>query len=284
MNRTSEATVRDPRSPERVGVPKQPGPILAIGGAEDKLDDKIILSTFVQLAGGRGARIAIVPTASSIEAAGERYKAIFLGMGAWSAEVVYLADRQDANSDAPQELLEPATGIFITGGNQLRLAALVGGTRVGRMVQHRHAEGAIVAGTSAGASILSSHMVAFGASGQTPRQRMANMVAGFGLVPGVIIDQHFRQRDRIGRLLMLVASNPALLGLGIDEDTAALFNHEGVLEVVGRHSVTVVDGSDAFSDVFQVKGHGDITVSGAKLHVLPPGRRFDLTSRQLLDR
>jgi len=282
MERTAAA--RPITVPSTTAPLTHPGPIMAIGGAEDKLDDKIILATFLQLAGGRHARIAIVPTASSIESAGERYKALFLGMGADRAEVVYLGDRQDANDDGPLEHIAPATGIFLTGGNQMRLAAIVGGTRVADLVKRRHAEGAVVAGTSAGASVLSSHMVAFGASGPTPRQRMANMVAGFGLVPGVIIDQHFRQRDRIGRLLMLVASNPGLLGLGVDEDTAALFDHHGTLEVIGRHSVTVVDGADLFTDVFAVKGHGDITVSGARLHVLTPGRRFDLTSRELLDR
>ena len=266
-----------------VEAPRRPGAIMAIGGAEDKLDDKVILSTFVQLAGGRAARIAIVPTASSIESAGERYKAIFLGLGADRAEVVFLADRRDADGDVAAEALQDVTGVFLTGGNQMRLAAIVGGTRVAEQVRRRNAEGAIVAGTSAGASILSSHMVAFGASGPTPRQRMFAMAAGFGLVPDVIIDQHFRQRDRIGRLLAMVAANPGLLGLGIDEDTAALFDHDGALEIVGRNSVTVVDGSRMYTDVFEVKGHGNITVSGALLHVLTPGRRFALKSRKLLD-
>ena len=260
------------------------GPIMPIGGAEDKLDDKIILSTFVSLAGGRNARLAIVPTASSIEYAGERYKALFLGMGAASAEVVYIADREDANGDAPIELLQDATGIFLTGGNQMRLSAILGGTKAAELIRRRNDHGAIVAGTSAGASILSSYMVAFGASGETPRQRMAQIVAGFALVPDVIIDQHFRQRDRIGRLLVLVATNPALLGVGIDEDTAALIGSNNVLEVVGRGSVTVVDGSHLYSDVHQVKGYGGVTVSGAILHVLTAGRRFDLSTRKLLDR
>ncbi len=260
------------------------GAIMAIGGAEDKLDDKVILSTFVQIAGGRAARIAIVPTASSIESAGERYKAIFLGMGAARAEVVYIASREDANAEATVEPLHDATGIFLTGGNQMRLAAIVGGTLVADMVRDRHADGAIVAGTSAGASILSSHMVAFGASGQTPKQRMAQMVAGFGLVPDLIIDQHFRQRDRIGRLLVLVASNPALAGVGVDEDTAALIDPNQTLEVIGRNSITIVDGRQMYSDVFRVKGHGGVTISGAVLHVLTPGHRFNLRSRQLLDR
>lgn len=262
---------------------RRPGPIMAIGGAEDKFDDKVILSTFVQLAGGREAKIAIVPTASSIESAGERYKALFLGLGADEAQVVYLADRADADGDAPIELMQDATGIFLTGGNQMRLSSIVGGTRAMQIVRQRNAEGAIVAGTSAGASILSSHMVAFGASGPTPRQRMATTVAGFGLVPDVIVDQHFRQRDRIGRLLALVAANPSLLGMGIDEDTAVLFDHDGSVEVVGRNSITIVDGAHMYSDIFQVKGHGNITISGATLHVLTPGRRFDLGTRQLLD-
>ncbi len=266
------------------GTPSVRGSIMAIGGAEDKFDDKIILSTFTQLAGGSAARIAIMPTASSIESAGERYKAIFLGLGARSADVVYIGDRDDANGAAPLEILTDATGVFLTGGNQMRLSTIVGGTKAAAIVRARHEAGAIVAGTSAGASILSSHMVAFGASGETPKQRMAQMVAGFGLVPELIIDQHFRQRDRIGRLLALVASNPGLLGVGIDEDTAALIGPNGVLEVVGRNSITIVDGTNMYSDIFQVKGHGGITVSGAMLHVLTPGRRFDLKTRRLVDR
>lgn len=261
-----------------------PGPIMAIGGAEDKLDDKIILTTFAQLAGGAKARIAIVPTASSIEMAGERYKALFLAMGAQTADVVFIESRDDANGDAPLEILEDATGIFLTGGNQMRLSVIVGGTEAARLVKARHNAGAIVAGTSAGASILSSHMVAFGASGDTPKQRMASMVAGFGLVPDLIIDQHFRQRDRIGRLLSLVASNPGLLGVGVDEDTAALIGANGVMEVIGRSAVTIVDGTHMYTDIFQVKGYSPVTVSGAILHVLTAGRRFDINQRVMLDR
>lgn len=260
------------------------GVLMPIGGAEDKLDDKIILSAFAQLAGGKRARIVIVPTASSIENAGLRYKAIFLGMGAESAEVVYIGDRSDANGDAPLELLTDATGIFLTGGNQMRLSAIIGGTRFEQLVRQRHLAGAVVAGTSAGASILSAHMVGYGASGATPKMRMATMAAGFGLIDHVIFDQHFRQRDRVGRLLSLVATNPGLLGIGIDEDTAAIINEDNVLEVIGRHGVMIVDGSHMFSNVFQVKGHGEITISDARLHVLTPGHRFDLKTRELLDK
>lgn len=260
-----------------------PGVLMPIGGAEDKLDDKVILSEFVKLSGGDEARIAIVPTASSIETAGLRYKAIFLGLGVQSAEVVYIGSREDANDDKTLELVNNATGIFLTGGNQMRLSSIIGGTRLEKLVRERHEAGAVVAGTSAGASILSAHMVAMGASGPTPKLRMAQMFAGFGLISNVIIDQHFRQRDRIGRLLALVAGNPGLLGIGIDEDTSVVIDNEGILRVVGRHSVTIVDGSHMQSDIFEVKRYGDITISDARLHVLGPGRRFDMNARKMLE-
>lgn len=260
-----------------------PGVLMPIGGAEDKLDDKVILSEFVKLSGGNQARIAIVPTASSIETAGLRYKAIFLSLGVESAEVVYIGSREDANEDANLDLVANATGIFLTGGNQMRLSAIIGGTQLEKAVRARHEAGAVVAGTSAGASILSAHMVAMGASGATPKLRMAQMFAGFGLISNVIIDQHFRQRDRIGRLLALVAGNPGLLGIGIDEDTSVVIDNEGILRVVGRHSVTIVDGSHMKSDIFEVKRYGDITISDARLHVLGAGRRFDMNTRKMLE-
>lgn len=261
----------------------RPGVLMPIGGAEDKLDDKVILSEFVKLSGGDDARIAIVPTASSIESAGLRYKALFMAMGVQSAEVVYIGSREDANESANLDLVANATGIFLTGGNQMRLSSIIGGTQLEKMVRDRHEAGATVAGTSAGASILSAHMVAMGASGSTPKLRMAQMFAGFGLISNVIIDQHFRQRDRIGRLLALVAGNPGLLGIGIDEDTSVVIDNEGILRVVGRHSVTIVDGSHMQSDIFEVKRYGEITISDARLHVLGPGRRFDMNARTMLE-
>lgn len=263
--------------------PSGRGVLMPIGGAEDKLDNKVILTEFVRQAGGDNARIAIVPTASSIEAAGLRYKAIFLGMGVSSAEVVYIGSREDANSAENLDLVKDATGIFLTGGNQMRLSAIIGGTQFEKMVRERHNAGVVVAGTSAGASILSAHMVAMGASGSTPKLRMAQMFAGFGLISDVIIDQHFRQRDRIGRLLSLVAGNPGLLGIGIDEDTAAVIDDAGMLKVIGRHSLTIVDGSHMVSDIFQVKRYGEITISDARLHVLGPGRTFDMNTRTMLE-
>ena len=131
---------------------------------------------------------------------------------------------------------DDATGVFLTGGNQLRLSSTIGGTPLAQAIVRRHREGAVVAGTSAGASAMSTHMVAFGASGATPKQRMVQMAAGLGLLPGVIVDQHFEQRNRLGRLLAIIAQNPSLLGIGVDEDTAGVVGPDRVLEVVGRRS------------------------------------------------
>ena len=259
------------------------GPCLAIGGAEDKVNDRSILATFLQLAGGARASIAIVPTASSMENGGERYRRIFSEMGAASVTSVPIMSREDANGAIPLDRLREATGIFLTGGNQMRLSAMMGGSVAEALIRERHNAGAIVAGTSAGASILSAHMVAMGASGPSPRLRMAQMVAGFGLVPDMIIDQHFRQRDRIGRLLALVAANPSLLGVGIDEDTGILIDERGVMEVIGRQSITIVDGRRMVSDIAEVKAQGGISVSNANLHVLTAGRRFFAPERRIID-
>jgi cyanophycinase len=258
------------------------GVVMAIGGAEDKFRERMILSTFLELAGHQDASIAIVPTASSIESAGERYKAVFLELGARSAQIAYIHDREHANLESTCEPFQGATGIFITGGNQLRLSTKLGGTRVEAAIKECWRQGAVVAGTSAGASILSSHMVAFGVSGPTPRQRMAQMVAGFGLVDRAVIDQHFRQRDRTGRLLSMLSGSPSLLGVGIDEDTAAVFGHDGTIDVIGKHSVTIVDGSHMFTDYSEIRGYGDITISGAIIHSLAPGRRFDVGHRAMV--
>ncbi len=259
------------------------GHLLIIGGAEEKLRQRQILSRFVLLAGGSEGKVAIVSTASSLgDEATELYRSLFLQIGI--PEVIGLrpVTREEANDPALAAQLRDVTGIFMSGGNQLRLSSVIGGTALGRMIVERHRHGIIVAGTSAGASAISSHMVAFGTAGTTPKQRMTQMSAGLGLLPGVIIDQHFEQRNRIGRLLALIAQSPALLGMGVDEDTAALVSPAGVLEVIGKGSVTILDPARLETDAYEVKRHRPIMVSNVILHSLPSGFRFDLRKRRLL--
>ena len=126
---------------------------------------------------------------------------------------------------------------------------------------------------------MSSHMIAFGASGGTPKHRMAALAAGLGVLPSVIVDQHFQQRNRYGRLLSVIAQNPSLLGIGVDEDTAGVVGPDGVMEVIGRGSVTIVDGAGAETDAWDVKGHRPVMISGVVLYSLPSGYRFDLRRR-----
>ena len=259
------------------------GHLLIIGGAEEKLRQRHILSRFVNLAGGPSAKIVIVATASSLgDEATELYITLFGAMGVTDVRGLRPLTRGDANDPATAATLADATAIFMTGGNQLRLSSVIGGTALGRAIIERHKHGAIVAGTSAGASAISTHMVAFGTGGTTPKQRMTQMSAGLGLLSGVIIDQHFEQRNRIGRLLALVAQSPALLGMGVDEDTAALVSPSGVMEVIGSGSVTLLDPAHLQTDAYEVKRHRPIMVSGVLLHSLPSGYRFDLRRRRLL--
>jgi cyanophycinase len=256
------------------------GTVIVIGGAEDKVRDRVILARFAQLAGGPDARIAVIATASSfgMEAA-ERYKSIFTELGAREVYPLNTTTRAQANDEHAASLIGQSTGIFMPGGNQLRLSSMLGGTRLATSTMDRFREGAVVAGTSAGASAVSSHMIAFGASGATPKHRMAQIAAGLGLLPGVIVDQHFQQRNRLGRLLSLIAQNPMLLGLGVDEDTAGVVGPDQVMEVIGRGSITVVDGAASETDAWEIRGHRPLMISGVVLHSLPSGYRFDLRRR-----
>jgi cyanophycinase len=256
------------------------GTVIVIGGAEDKIRDRIILNRFVTLAGGEDAIVVVISTASSLgHEAGERYRQIFTELGAHTVRPLHAMTRAQANDETFVRAVLDATGIFLTGGNQLRLSSTLGGTRLANAILERFQHGAVIAGTSAGASAMSSHMIAFGASGATPKHRMAAIAAGLGVLPGVIVDQHFQQRNRLGRLLSLIAQNPSLLGLGVDEDTAGVVGPDQVLEVIGRGSVTVVDGAAAETDAWEVRGHRPVMLSGVVLHSLPAGYRFDLRRR-----
>ena len=254
---------------------------MVIGGAEDKIRDRVILSRFATLAGGADGVVIVISTASSLGLeAGQRYREIFSGLGIGTIVPLHTMSRAQANDPAYCRQLDNATGIFLTGGNQLRLSSTIGGTLLAEKVLERFREGAVVAGTSAGASAMSSHMIAFGASGGTPKHRMAALAAGLGVLPSVIVDQHFQQRNRYGRLLSVIAQNPSLLGIGVDEDTCGVVGPDGVMEVIGRGSVTIIDGSTAETDAWEVHGHRPVMISGVVLHALPSGYRFDLRHRK----
>ncbi len=267
--------------PARPENDKDRGWIVPVGGAEDKGNRAEILRRFVSLAGGSTARIAIIPTASQLEDTGRRYEGIFKELGARDAQALPYKTREDAERKDWLEMLETATGVFLTGGNQLRISTVLGGTMVATMIRRMNARGVPVGGTSAGAAILSEHMIAFGAEGATPRAGMATLAPGMGLTNRVVIDQHFRQRDRIGRLLTALSYNPFAIGLGLDEDTAAFIDADDVVHVLGAGAITVVDAAALEHSSVASAELGDvICMTGVRIHLLPSGGRFDLQSRK----
>jgi cyanophycinase len=257
------------------------GFIVPIGGAEDHTRDPAILKQFVDLCGGPAARIAVIPTASSLRDSGERYERVFRSLGVKRTRTVPFESRADCEREDWLDTLERATGIYLAGGNQLRLSTTLGGTSAARAISRRNLEGTHVAGTSAGAAFLCEHMIAFGDDGSSPRSDMVTLAPGLGLTRGAIIDQHFRERDRLGRLLTALAYNPEPIGIGLDEDTAAFIGPDEVLEVRGSGAITVVDPSDIeFTSMDSATRHDPVCVIGARLHILIDGSTYNIATRE----
>ncbi len=258
--------------------------LFVIGGAEDRAGNARVLRRFIRLAGGRRSRIVVVPTASSFQVeASAAYETVFARLGCPEVTVVNPVSRQDAADPSLVARLDEATGIFLTGGSQLRLSQFFPGTPAGQAIHRAYARGAVVGGTSAGASIMSEFMIALGEEGSTPRQGASQLTAGLGLIKGVVIDQHFGQRSRYGRLMAMVAGSPALIGIGIDENTAIEITDGREFTVHGNGVVFVLDCRFARTDAADARDGAPLMVSGAVVHSLPAGATFNLESVQLVD-
>jgi cyanophycinase len=267
--------------PSRIPDGKQRGWIVPIGGAEDKESRRQILKRFVKLCGGRDAEIVIIPTASRKLDTGARYQDLFERLEAGHSTIVDFATREDGQRDEYLRAIENASGVFFTGGNQLRISTILGGTTAAKLIRNRNAQGMHVAGTSAGASILSEHMIAFGKEGSSPRAGSVRLAPGLGLTNRFIIDQHFRQRDRLGRLVAALAYNPFAIGIGLDEDTAAFIGPDNTLEVEGSGAVTVVDAGDLqFSSMAEAGLTNAVCLLGLTVHLLVSGATFNLHTRK----
>lgn len=267
--------------PSRVADGDERGWIVPIGGAEEKENDPAILKRFVRLCGGKEADLVVIPTASRMDDTGERYEKIFDEIGVKRVKALNFREREDGSKDKWLERIERASGVFFTGGDQLRLSTILGGTPAAMLIRKRNAAGMTVGGTSAGAAILSEHMIAFGTEGSAPRADSVRLAPGLGLTNRFIIDQHFRQRDRLGRLVAALAFNPFSVGIGLDEDTAAFISPNNVLEVEGSGTVTVVDADGAeFSSMAQADENEPVCLLGLRVHFLIPGATFDLKTRK----
>ena len=266
--------------PSRVPDGEKRGWIVPIGGAENKENDRRILGRFVRVSGGEAADIVVIPTASRVHETGARYQQLFQELGARRVTVMDFDTRRDCREPRRLERIAQATGVFFTGGNQLRLTTLLGGTPVAKLIRTRNARGVTVGGTSAGASILSEHMIAAGDEGSAVIAGSVRIAPGLGLTNRFIIDQHFRQRDRFGRLLAALAYNPFAVGIGLDEDTAAFIGPDETVEVEGSGGVTIVDGSElSYSSIDAIEEGQPVCLLGLRLHVLVAGATYNLHTR-----
>ena len=254
------------------------GHLVIIGGHEDRKRDMEILSRFVDLAGGKGAKIVVISAASSIaDEMWEIYDQAFSELGVKNRVHLHLQSRQCANDREHIKDIRDATGIFMTGGDQKRLLAIIGGTALdNEMHAALKLRGACIGGTSAGASAMSGHMLAQGRAELHPEKGSVSLGAGLGFLHRVVIDQHFSERQRLSRLLSVVAQNPYLQGIGIDEDTALVIERGVGIEVLGEGAVTIVDGRNMSTNIAEISDHETPELIDVRLHLLPAGSKFRL--------
>ena len=257
------------------------GHLVIIGGGEDRKHDMEILSRFVELAGGADANILVITAASQIaEEMWEIYDKAFGALGVARRSHLMIESRQDANSDEFVRQVDEATGIFMTGGDQKRLLALIGGSALdAAMHVALKVRGVTIGGTSAGASAMSGHMLATGRAETLPEKGSVSLGAGLGFLHRVVIDQHFSERQRLSRLLTIVAQNPYLQGIGIDEDTALVVALGVGIEVLGEGAVTIVDGRTMITNVAHIKDRDTPELIDVRLHLLPAGTKYDLPAK-----
>ncbi|HVF46770.1 MAG TPA: cyanophycinase [Pyrinomonadaceae bacterium] len=258
------------------------GHLLVIGGAEDKYNERRILKKFLELAGGSSAEVLIVPVASDFpEFAADVYTQAFRNLGVTQPRVLRATSRQEVVSADVEKLLDGVTGVFMTGGDQMRLVSVLGGTkladRLRRMVREQNI---VLAGTSAGAAGMSTSMIVRGEPTSHPHRNAVSLSPGLGFLKNIIIDQHFTERGRISRLITAVSYNPYNLGIGIDENTAIILDGQGVLEVFGAGSATIIDGSQiSFNEIAEVADHESFSVCGVQFHVLRDGLVYNYLER-----
>ena len=261
------------------GSKKSPGPLIIIGGGEDKEGERVILRAVARhLNGGK----LVLATVASHQPEGyfEAYQTAFADLGISDLVELYVADRAETLDPEKLSLFDGAAGVFFSGGDQLRISSQVGDTPIEQRVREIHQAGGLIAGTSAGASMMSETMLVKGTSGESHKIGDLHMAPGLGLVRDVIIDQHFAERGRFGRLFGAVAHNPRELGIGIDEDTALVLR-DSRFEVIGSGCVYVVDGAGVTqSNIAEARPERALSMYDIRLHVLSSGDTFDLAKRR----
>ncbi|WP_376770482.1 cyanophycinase [Clostridium lacusfryxellense] len=256
--------------------------LIIIGGAEDKKGEKKILQEVCAHIDKESQLLVIVTVATQLPVeVGNEYSNLFYNMGIKNISVLDVRKRADALKSENVDLIEKASLVFFTGGDQLRITSILGGTPLYKTMKRRHSEDCVFVGTSAGASVMSDIMIVTGPDDESAKKCTLKMAPGLGLITGVLIDMHFAQRGRIGRLLVGVAENPEVLGIGIDEDTSIIINRENVLRVLGSGAVYIIDGSN-ISDTNVSEQHQDniLSIYNVTMHVLKSEDKFDLKARK----
>jgi len=258
------------------------GHLLVIGGAEDKYNERRILKKFLELAGGDSAEVLIVPVASDFpEFAADVYTQAFRNLGVANPRVLRATSRQDIVQADVEKLTDGVTGVFMTGGDQMRLVSLLGGTKLADTLRKKVRDtNVVMAGTSAGAAAMSTSMIVRGEPSSHPHKNAVKLSPGLGFLKNIIIDQHFSERGRISRLITAVSYNPYNLGIGIDENTAIILDGKGILEVFGQGSTTIVDGSQiTFNEIAEVADNESFSICGVQFHVLRDGLVYNYFDR-----
>jgi cyanophycinase len=255
------------------------GPLIIIGGGEDKQGERVILREVARhLNGGK----LVLATVASHQPEGyfEVYQKAFADLGIEDLVELYVNDRAETLEPEKLCLFDGAAGVFFSGGDQLRISSQIGDTPIEQRVREIHERGGVIAGTSAGASMMSETMLVKGTSGESHKIGDLHMAPGLGLIRDVIIDQHFAERGRFGRLFGAVAHNPRELGIGIDEDTALVLQ-DSRFEVIGSGCVYVVDGAGVtHSNIAEARPERSLSMYDIRLHVLSAGDSFDLAKRR----
>ena len=261
------------------------GHLFAIGGAENKQSAPAVLSKVMSLAPQGNNEVAVIATASSIpDDVLPAYERIFTHLGASRVHRLSAQTRDAADCAENVRVIESSGIIFFTGGDQLRLTSVLGGSALLAAVRERFISGAVIAGTSAGAAALCSTMIYNGNAADALHKGAVNMSAGLGFVDGLIIDTHFLERGRFTRLMEVGATNPEILGVGVGEDAAVIIHPDRVLEAIGPGHVILVDSRDlARSNVAALAMGGAVAIEHVIMHALISGHGFDIDARSYLD-
>ena len=259
-------------------------PVMVIGGAEDKVGNCSILTNFFKSAGGAEATIGIVPCASQEPSVvGDRYYRIFSQMGAKNVHVLDIRRPHECDEARWLEVLDSCTGVFLSGGDQVRLFEFICNSTFTTTLKKRlHLGTLVLAGTSAGAAVMGEKMISGGSSGESPNRALVDLMDGLGFIPEILVDQHFHNRNRMARLLSAIAANPDKLGIGIDEDTCAAFKGDGTFEVIGKGAITVIDPRElTHTNYRDANDTSPLSLHDLRIHILNEGDRYDYKHRSV---